>query len=190
MSTTGAVDLTAPYWGSSATCNLGGSGICHVGSFYGFNGFIYIGPWNQLGNMPYVLDATFKSKAASSSFTLVLSAQDSGSGTCNTGGYTVISSTTVSTTTSFSPAPAALVDLSNSKGCAFSVQMFSASTTDTFSVDKFNLVPAISFARGPVTAPTYPGSCAIGVQASSYLGTFSGYSYFCDGGTVHRNVVN
>jgi hypothetical protein len=189
MSTIGTVDITAPYWGSSATCNLGGSAACQVQEFYGLSGYMFIGQWNQLAPQPYVLDATFKSKNAPSSFSLQISVLDSGFGTCNTGGFTVISTTTVNTTTSFSPAPASVIDLSNSKGCTFSVQMYQGSTTDTISVDKFNLVPASLFTRGPVTAPTYPGSCPVGTQASSYLGTFSGYSYFCDGGTVHRNAV-
>jgi hypothetical protein len=189
MTTTGAMDATATYSGSSATCALGGAAICHVGAFYGFNGYMFIGPWNQLSNIPYVLDATFKTLSAASSFTLLISAQDSGSGSCNTGGYTVVASETVTTTTAFGPAPPMAVDFSNSKGCTLGVQLYSGSTTDTVATDKFNLVPAPGYVRGPASAPTYPGSCPAGTPPNSWLGAFSGYTYFCDGGTVHRAAI-
>lgn len=189
MTTTGAVDLTAPYWGSSATCNLGGAKICTPKSFYSFNGFMFIGQWNLIAPTQYVIDATVKTTSAPTTFTLQIQALDSGSGTCSSGSFTVVAQESVTTTTAFGPIPPLPVNFAANAGCIIGVQFYSGSTTDTLSVDKFNFVPVPKYVPGPVVAPTYPGSCAIGIQPSSYLGTFSGFSYFCDGGTVHRNAV-
>lgn len=186
MTTTGTTDTTAAYWGASATCAISPSAQCHVKSFHGFNGYTYIGPWNQISPIKYTLDASYKTLSGSSQFVVIISAEDPGSGTCVSGSYTQLLFQTVNTTTSFSSPLSPVVDFSGSTGCVLGVQFFEGTTTDTLVVDKFSFVPAPNYVRGPVSAPTEGGSCPAGSPSSAWLGSFSGFSYFCDGGTVKR----
>lgn len=187
---TGAPDATATYWGASSQCALGGGALCHTSHFNGFNGFLYVGPFNQVYDGPYSLDATFKSSSAPSSFTLTIRANDSGTGQCASGSSTTVYSGTISTTTSFAaPAVPPDFDMTGHAGCVLDITYSAGSTTDTILTDRFNLVPRPGYVRGPVAAPTYPGSCPAGTPPSSWLGSFSGFAYFCDGGTVHRVAI-
>jgi hypothetical protein len=190
MTTTGTVDGTATFWGASATCALGGAAQCQTSSFYR-PGFMFIGPFNQLAPTKYMLDATFKTLSGSSSFTLTINAAQSvgGGGDPCTSGFTQLYQGTVSTTTSFGPpATPPVVDMTGHSGCVLNVVYSAGSTTDTLVVDRFNLVPYPGYIRGPASAPTYPGSCPAGTP-NSWLGVFSGFSYFCDSGTVKRVAV-
>jgi hypothetical protein len=52
------------------------------------------------------------------------------------------------------------------------------------------VLPAVdNWIRGPVAAPAYPGSCPVGASNDAWLGSFSGFTYFCDGGTVKRVAI-
>lgn len=185
MTSSGAPDTTAPYWGASATCALGGSAQCSIIHFNGFNGLLYIGQFNQLYPGPYMLDATFKTLTAASSFELTINAEDSGTGQCSSG-FSQLFNGTINTTTSFTPITPVLVDMTGHQGCVLQVIFQVGSTTDTVVIDRFNFVPYPGYVRGPLVAPTYPGTCPAGTPSGAWLGAFSGFTYFCDGTTVHR----
>lgn len=142
----GTTDPTATYWGASSQCNVGGGALCHT---HNFNtqvngGFLYIGPFNQLYDGPYNLDAAFKSVAGASSFTLLIKAVDSGTGQCSS--PATLYTGTVTTTTSWPTAGndfTAAVDMTGHAGCVLDVSYTSGSTTDTILTDRFNFVPAV-----------------------------------------------
>lgn len=185
----GAADPSAPYWGASSQCALGGTNQCHVAHFNGLTGFMYIGPFGTLVDGPYTLDAQFKMKTAAATFFIIIRANDSGSGQCASGGSTTLYNNTISVGTSWTPFTATF-DFTGHAGCILDISYTTGSTTDTIYTDRFNLIPTPGFVRGPATAPTYPGSCPAGTPASAWLGSFSGFTYFCDGTAVHRVAIS
>ena len=188
---TGTADPTAPYWGASSQCALGGSALCHSEHFNGLTGFVYIGPFAQLVDGPYTLDATFKAASSLTQFFLIIRANDSGSGQCASGGTTTVFNGFVSVGNSFAPPTQQInFDLTGHAGCVLDISYTTGNATDTVFTDKFNLVPTPGYVRGPATAPTEGATCAAGVPAGAWLGAFSGFAYFCDGTTVHRTPIS
>ena len=185
MSVGATIDPTEPFWGSYAACNLGGAAQCRPDHWDGFTGYAYIGPHNRITDTTNIIEADFRSVAASSSFTMTIAAYDDGSGRCTSPG--TVANLTVSTTTAWNPYVSPAINFSGKAGCTLSVQFGSGSTTDQVRVGLFNVIPLPGFVLGPGTAPTEGGSCP---AASSWLGAFSGYTYFCDGGVVKRVAIS
>lgn len=182
MTTTGTADTTAMYWGASATCSLSGGSICQSVHFNGFNGFLYIGPFNQLYDGPYLLDATFKTNS-SSSFVLTIRAQDSGSGTCAS--PSTLFSGTITTGTTFAPPTVQpLVDMTGKAGCVLEVQYSNISATDTVSIDRFNLVPVPQQIKLRVATLTPGVSCPTGTANGAFLSSDNSGLYMCGNGVV------
>jgi hypothetical protein len=181
MTTIGTPDTTASYWGASATCNLASGGFCRIANFNGFNGKVYIGPFNQFYDGPYLLDATFKSLSASSSFLLTISAFDGGLGTCSTPG--TIFAGTVNTTTSFTAYKAAM-DFTGRAGCTLQVQYSSGSTADSVAVDRFNLVPVPQQQLLRVATLTPGTACGAGVANGALLSSDSSGLYMCGNNVI------
>lgn len=171
----GTPDTTAKYWGASSQCALGGSASCHT---FNFNtevsgGFLYMGPFNQLYDGPYVLDATFKSVSSTSSFLLTIRAADSGSGQCSSAG--TIFAGTVNTTTSYTAFKQA-VDFTGHAGCVLDVTYAGGSTTDTILTDRFNLVPQPLQVLLPIATPTVGAACA---GPNSIIGSNTSVPLYC-----------
>lgn len=188
MATNSQLDSTEPFWGWSASCNLGGAAQCQPNHFDGLNGEIFIGPHQRITDVPVFIQADWKTVTAASSFTLLIQAFDPGTGTCASPGS--VASFTISTTTTWASWISPPFSLAGRAGCIFSPQLFAASTTDTFKVGYFNILPAPNWVMGPATAPTEGAACPAGTPAGAWLGAFSGFAYFCDGTTVHRVAVS
>lgn len=188
MASNSQIDPTEPGWGWSASCNLGGAAQCQPWHFDGLNGNIFIGPHQRIPDAPVFIQADWKTVTASSSFTLLISAFDNGSGTCGSPG--TVASFTISTTTTWTPWISTPFSLAGRAGCIFAPQLFAASTTDTFKVGYFNIFPAPNWIMPPTTAPTEGAACPAGTPYGAWLGAFSGFTYFCDGGTVHRVAIS
>jgi hypothetical protein len=189
MSTCFTVDNTEPQWGSYATCNIGTSGFCqpnHYGS--SFTGFIYVGPKNRLSPGSYMLQTYLRTVSSSNTVSASVSVYDDGSGRCTNPASNIASaswSVTTTWNTFYMP-----VNFATRTGCILALQFGPSSATDTLRVGGTQFIPMPGWVVGPGgpsgSAPTEGGSCPV---TNTWLGVFSGYSYFCDGGVVRRAAV-
>lgn len=179
MAVSNVIDTTELFVGRYAGCNLGGANLCQVTEFDGFNGFIVIAPNGRLSDTSYDISADFKSAAASGQFTLTIAVKDPGTGTC-TGGSAVLGNYTVTTATAWttwqSPIP---VNFSGYVGCAVSITMNGATTTDQYRVGKFDFVPVPNQVLLPLAAPTVGNPCSgpnaiIGVNSAGPVSCYNG----------------
>jgi hypothetical protein len=177
MTVDNVVDPTEPAWGKYAGCNLNPDSQCLVEAFDGFNGYIYIGPFNRIAPAAYRVEANYKSATAPGQVTLAVAAYSPGGGLCPSPPGTV-ASIVLNATTSWQHVSLP-VNFSGAAGCTLAVQLHLSSTTDQYRLGQFDLIPAPAEGGvpGAITAPTEGATCSRG---SSWLGAFNGYTYFCD----------
>lgn len=181
-------DPTELWWGQHAECGIG-SGI-QCGPFVnwdGFNGPIPIGPWQRITDAPMHLFANVSLKnSGSASVTLSITAQQPGS--CANPNFNLANLTFTATFGVWTPIDLP-VDFTGTIGCELGVQFEFGSATNVLEIGYFNFLPAPTSIPGPISAPTEGAACPKGSPASSWLGAFSGFTYFCDGGTVKRAAI-
>lgn len=188
MSVANVFDATEPFYQRYSGCNLGGAALCAPESFGGFGGYLYIGQNERLAPQPYIAQMDLKSASAPGQVQVTISAFDSGTGQCSSPGAITSNTFTTATTWNAPAKPFAMaVDFTGKQGCILQIQFFNATTTDLYEVGYFHFIPTPNGVQGPLTAPTEGASCP---RSSNWLGSFSGFAYFCDGGTVKRTGIS
>lgn len=181
MTTGSKVDTTEPYWNRSATCAIGTGLTCAPTHFDGFNGFIYIGPGNRIIDAPYQLSFDYQTPGGANSFFLTINTFNPATGTGCSGGSQVYQHQF--TTSSSWINQTVNVDFTGQAGCILGLTFNDGGSSGTLKIGKFNFIPAPLKVQGPTAAPTEGGACPGG---STWLGAFSGFTYFCDNGVVKR----
>lgn len=184
MTTASTLDTTEPYWNRYTSCNIGTGLTCAPTHFDGFNGFIYIGPLNRIVDAPYLLNFDYLTPGGANSFFLTIRTFNPATGTGCSGGAQVFQAQ-FTTSSSWQQATVP-VDFTGQAGCILGVTFNNGASSGSLHVGKFNFIPAPLKVQGPISAPTEGGSCP---ASSSWLGAFSGFTYFCDGGTVKRVAI-
>jgi hypothetical protein len=181
MTTGFTVDSTEPFWGSYASCNFAVTTNCQPNSYDGLNGLIWIGPHNRIADTSYVLQLDLRMATVSSELTtIVIGAEDDGTGTCTSPSATVATANyTITNTWAQYYLP---VNFATHAGCYFSLQFGpSYNTPDTLRVGAANLVPVPQWALLPVTTPS--GACPV---SGAILGSDSSNLYVCVAGVVQN----
>jgi hypothetical protein len=182
MTAANVQDTTEPNWARYAACNLGGSNQCSPAHWDGFAGYIYIGNFNRLAPVPYVLSADFKTANAASQFTITISVADSGSGQCGGAAGTLLTQT-VTTSTTWTPWTGA-VDFTGKAGCVLVATFGSGSTTDQLRVGQFEFTPKLKTLFLQVATFTPGASCPANTVNGAFLGSDANNLYMCEGGVV------
>lgn len=182
VDTSGTPEAT---WGSYGACSIGTSNFC-LAVHYAGNQLIYIGPHNRIAPHTYTMGANLRMATGSNSVQVAISVFDSGSGTCANPGSNIAAGTfTVGTTWTpvFLP-----VNFTTRAGCYMQIEWGPGSTSDSLQIGAVDFMPNPNWVLGPTgSAPTEGGSCSV---PGAWLGVYSGFSYFCDGGTVKRAAVS
>lgn len=181
MTTATTLDTTEPYWNRYTSCNIGTGLTCAPTHWDGFNGFIYIGPFNRIVDAPYLLNFDYLTPGGANSFFLTINTFNPLTGTGCSGGSQVYQHQFTSSS-SWQQATV-VVDFTGQAGCILGVTFNNGGSTGSLHIGKFNFLPSPLKVQGPTSAPTEGAACP---ASSSWLGAFSGFTYFCDGGTVKR----
>lgn len=172
-----------PSWGAYATCAITTGSDCPVAHFN--SGFLYIGQHNRLAPRGYQMAANLRMVSGSNNVQVIISAFDSGSGTCANPAANIAAGT-FTVGTSWTPIYLP-VSFATRAGCVAQLQFGPGSATDWVQVGAVDFIPQPLALFGPATAPTEGAACT---PSGTWLGVFSGFSYFCDGGTVKRVAVS
>jgi hypothetical protein len=178
------VDTSAtpePTWGAYSTCHVSASGGECVMEHFNSQSFIFIGngAGNRLSTRPYIFNANLRMATASNNVSVSITALDAGNGTCANPASGPISGLTFAIGTTWTPVSMP-VNFSTRQGCIMVLTFGQATSTDNLEIGAVNFVPTPAAVVGPVSAPSEGATCN---QGSSWLGAFSGYTYFCDGNT-------
>lgn len=160
-------DGTELWWAKHSECSINPSSDCIYDSFDGFNGFIFVGPYQRITDTKSVVKANFRAKSSGSLtvFFQIYATNPFSSSSCVVGGVpTLIGQTQVTVTNSGWTQAKVPVDFTGYANCAMRVQYLGDVGTNTLETGYLNFVPFPGEMYAPLGTPTSHAACPVAGQ--------------------------